>query len=261
MGFTVRRMAKTPTESSPPDSAEDTSSKRSTGAALMTLDISSHCVVPSRTRPWDGTKDVPFDSPTAKYTATWRSFLMFCARSPRNASSDVGLFNRVFKALMENLQFQAIAAREGPSRNFAAGNIKVAECSPDLSDQDCIDCIVRGCYGVTNVFVGLPSCNTPSQKCNSLSGNKNSSTRTVTIAVVSSVTGFLGLLISICYYLRRKKAKEISSEKASTSCDDPDEIASKVFGQFDFDRIRDATNDFSEANKLGQGGFGAVYRT
>ncbi|KAK7274652.1 hypothetical protein RIF29_15748 [Crotalaria pallida] len=30
--------------------------------------------------------------------------------------------------------------------------------------------------------------------------------------------------------------------------------------QFNFDTIRDATNDFSDSNKLGQGGFGAVYR-
>ena len=30
--------------------------------------------------------------------------------------------------------------------------------------------------------------------------------------------------------------------------------------QFDFSTIRAATDDFSEANKLGQGGFGAVYK-
>ncbi|KAL0313919.1 UNVERIFIED_CONTAM: Cysteine-rich receptor-like protein kinase [Sesamum angustifolium] len=30
--------------------------------------------------------------------------------------------------------------------------------------------------------------------------------------------------------------------------------------QYDFEKIRAATNDFSEANKLGQGGFGAVYK-
>jgi len=30
--------------------------------------------------------------------------------------------------------------------------------------------------------------------------------------------------------------------------------------QFNFDTIRVATEDFSDSNKLGQGGFGAVYR-
>ncbi|PON70490.1 Tyrosine-protein kinase, partial [Trema orientale] len=46
---------------------------------------------------------------------------------------------------------------------------------------------------------------------------------------------------------------------ASNSCEDAEEI-SEEFSQFDFERIRDATNDFSDANKLGQGGFGAVYK-
>ena len=39
-----------------------------------------------------------------------------------------------------------------------------------------------------------------------------------------------------------------------------DEIMSTEALQFDFDSIRAATNNFSEANKLGRGGFGAVYR-
>jgi len=30
--------------------------------------------------------------------------------------------------------------------------------------------------------------------------------------------------------------------------------------QYNFNTIRDATNGFADSNKLGQGGFGAVYR-
>jgi hypothetical protein len=30
--------------------------------------------------------------------------------------------------------------------------------------------------------------------------------------------------------------------------------------QYDFENIRSATDDFSDENKLGQGGFGAVYK-
>ena len=45
-----------------------------------------------------------------------------------------------------------------------------------------------------------------------------------------------------------------------SSCKDVDEIGSVESLQFDFSIIRAATNDFSEANKLGQGGFGAVYK-
>ena len=46
-----------------------------------------------------------------------------------------------------------------------------------------------------------------------------------------------------------------------SSCKDiDDEISSVESLQFDFSTISAATDDFSEANKLGQGGFGAVYK-
>ena len=45
------------------------------------------------------------------------------------------------------------------------------------------------------------------------------------------------------------------------SCEDiDDEIPSVESLQFNFITISVATDDFSEANKLGQGGFGAVYK-
>ncbi len=39
-----------------------------------------------------------------------------------------------------------------------------------------------------------------------------------------------------------------------------DEISSAESLQFDFGTIKVATENFSNANKLGQGGFGAVYK-
>lgn len=39
-----------------------------------------------------------------------------------------------------------------------------------------------------------------------------------------------------------------------------DRIRSMESLQFDFGTIRVATDNFSEANKLGEGGFGAVYK-
>jgi hypothetical protein len=47
-----------------------------------------------------------------------------------------------------------------------------------------------------------------------------------------------------------------------SSCEavDDDEIRNVESLQFDFSIIRVATDNFSEANKLGQGGFGAVYK-
>ena len=39
-----------------------------------------------------------------------------------------------------------------------------------------------------------------------------------------------------------------------------DEISIVESLQYDFDTIKFATDDFSNLNKLGQGGFGAVYK-
>ena len=47
---------------------------------------------------------------------------------------------------------------------------------------------------------------------------------------------------------------------AGPSCETVEEIGSQESLQYDFETIRFATNNFSDANKLGQGGFGAVYR-
>ncbi len=46
----------------------------------------------------------------------------------------------------------------------------------------------------------------------------------------------------------------------SSSGESEDEIRSVEFLQLDFGTIKVATDDFSDANKLGQGGFGVVYK-
>jgi hypothetical protein len=46
----------------------------------------------------------------------------------------------------------------------------------------------------------------------------------------------------------------------SLDAEDADATGSVESLQFDFGTIRVATDDFSEANKLEQGGFGSVYR-
>lgn len=43
-------------------------------------------------------------------------------------------------------------------------------------------------------------------------------------------------------------------------CEGVDELMSVESLEFDLNSIRVATDNFSDANKLGQGGFGAVYK-
>ncbi|KAF9588316.1 hypothetical protein IFM89_008733 [Coptis chinensis] len=62
--------------------------------------------------------------------------------------------------------------------------------------------------------------------------------------------------VTICYSLRRRK---IEGDVAQIR-KDVDEMSSVESLQFDFGTVRAATDNFCDANKLGQGGFGYVYK-
>jgi hypothetical protein len=64
----------------------------------------------------------------------------------------------------------------------------------------------------------------------------------------------LNCLISLSSIIELVSSCEAQEENE----DDEIEISESL--RFNFDTIRDATNDFVESNKLGQGGFGIVYK-
>ncbi|KAL6514626.1 hypothetical protein OROGR_020205 [Orobanche gracilis] len=92
--------------------------------------------------------------------------------------------------------------------------------------------------------------------------SRKSKTSQIALAVVVVVALVLGFIIII--YLRVRKPKKsfevLNPFPYEAQEDDAGEIQTIDSLQFSFDTIRDATNDFSDANKLGQGGFGIVYR-
>lgn len=74
--------------------------------------------------------------------------------------------------------------------------------------------------------------------------------RTLFIIGVPIVT-LLTIFNIACIILQRKSKKEVESN---------DEIPQPDSLQYDLESIRVATTNFSDANKLGQGGFGFVYK-
>ncbi|XP_062007002.1 cysteine-rich receptor-like protein kinase 10 [Rosa rugosa] len=83
--------------------------------------------------------------------------------------------------------------------------------------------------------------------------------RTV-ILVVVPITVSLVLTVCICIYLRARKTEKKLDQSKLPGAEDADESRSAESLQFDFGTIRVVTDDFSEPYKLGQGGFGSVYR-
>ncbi|RXH99338.1 hypothetical protein DVH24_011663 [Malus domestica] len=171
----------------------------------------------------------------------------------------------------------------------------LAQCTPDISEQKCSECLT-GAFGVFGKYfygseggqVYQPSCyfrfevypfydpttvtqlpspppitpptNSPpsTNTTNTSQGSKNNKSRTIIIIVVPIIASLV-LVMSMGICLRVRKAKKKLQSNLIPG-EDVDEIGSAESLQFNFDTIRIATDDFSEANKLGQGGFGSVYK-
>ncbi|XP_062014410.1 cysteine-rich receptor-like protein kinase 10 [Rosa rugosa] len=84
---------------------------------------------------------------------------------------------------------------------------------------------------------------------------KSNTKKTIIIIIVVVIAFVTMLLGGLCIFLRVKQPR-VKLENHDTS----EEVSFVDSLQYDFENIRSATDDFSDENKLGQGGFGAVYK-
>lgn len=207
----------------------------------------------------------------------------------RNNSNvtDFNQFNPVLISLMNNLS--RAAAVGGALQKYAAENATDPDlidkiyafvmCTPDLSEQDCGECLATAtgkisqfCFGKIGCRILQPSCSlryeigaflesTANRRRSLLDKAPTSSPpapvegkkkdNKVVIAIFSSLLSVLSLVLCVCCYLRIKRAREKNAL---------DEILRAESLQNDFAAIQAATNNFSDKNKLGEGGFGPVYK-
>ncbi|KAJ9563284.1 LOW QUALITY PROTEIN: hypothetical protein OSB04_008444, partial [Centaurea solstitialis] len=164
------------------------------------------------------------------------------------------------------------------------------QCTPELTEQQCSGCLADAIDEFSNWESGkaggrslLPMCNiryaiyqfykkttllvspppsSSSPPIRSSPVKKNDATRTirpvmVVILVVIVVLVIIFTLLCIYIRLRTKKQKLIKNKNNKSETMDLGTMESL---RYNFSAVRVATNDFSENNKLGEGGFEAVYK-
>ncbi|KAJ0693559.1 putative protein kinase RLK-Pelle-DLSV family [Helianthus annuus] len=156
----------------------------------------------------------------------------------------------------------------------------LAQCTPDLTSEQCGNCLrdmvarLNGCCRVKlGVRILSPKCNIryedhlfyenvnvtispPSQGQPPLviPARKDTSLTLIVTSMVMATSAFVMIVVSICIFamLRKKKLLEKSIENKLSRIVE--------FSEYDFHTVKKATNDFSEDNKIGHGGFGVVYK-
>ncbi|KAF8090843.1 hypothetical protein N665_0463s0002 [Sinapis alba] len=183
------------------------------------------------------------------------------------------------------------AAAGGSMRKYAQGNITellpsrtffaVVQCTPDLSEKDCNDCLNYGFRNATKGRSGIrwfcPSCNfqlesnlrffgleshyehdlplAPPEPRPEIGPEPGEDKLNIILIAVGSVVG-LAIMVAYLYFLLTRKKRKGKQGKHVQD----DKIKDAQLLQLDFETIRVATNNFSPGNQLGEGGFGAVYK-
>ncbi|KAI3829353.1 hypothetical protein L1987_03473 [Smallanthus sonchifolius] len=148
------------------------------------------------------------------------------------------------------------------------------QCTPDLSGPDCNKCLHvsierlrQYCYGREGARVLAPSCNVRFEIYNFLQfptassdkpGKKRRSSKI--IAAVVATVGFLSVTLVLCYFFIEKKRHHPIARSDFKDKTDESEMITEESLQFELGTIEEATNNFSNENKIGEGGFGVVYK-
>ncbi|KAJ6377320.1 hypothetical protein OIU76_026316 [Salix suchowensis] len=188
---------------------------------------------------------------------------------------DVTRFKQAVQTLFARLR--ARAASGNSFKKFASGNqsagvqtvYATSQCTPDLSEEQCSRCLLDlfghisdCCDGSIGATLTTPSCNLRWDIVNFFSGTleilspttlpapsqgkkSNTAVRIIVITVVT-VVGVMILVIYICLFIRTRKQREKERVEIANKIESAESL------QFAFSSIQDATEDFSEKNRLGQ---------
>ncbi|KAI3889551.1 hypothetical protein MKW92_038705 [Papaver armeniacum] len=209
------------------------------------------------------------------------SFTLPNANSVTNPEEFNSGFDKLTKNLLAEVASNGVSSSSSSTNKklYAIGDIEItpsqkiyglAQCSSDISVNNCTQCLRGEIDDIRKRFSGREggrvicwSCyfryeTSPFYELNATSPQRTKrkfSLKLFLIIFVPSAVIVLSIMI-ILYFCIIKRKKKVLEKKI----EDIDEIQSDESLQFNFSTISAATNNFSDANKLGRGGFGTVYK-
>ncbi|CAN7119100.1 unnamed protein product [Brassica rapa subsp. narinosa] len=188
-----------------------------------------------------------------------------------------------FSKVVLSLMNKAAEEATGSSRKFAFKKENYAssqtvyvlvQCMPDLTTVKCSDCLQQSIKNLPRDKIGArlllsgctlrydiyPFYNETYQEVasNDMHGKEENSMQVIIIAIVVPLGVYVLLFIVISSFYVTTRLK--NTYETATADDGGDDITTAGSFQFDFNAVEAATDNFSERNKLGQGGFGEVYK-
>ncbi|XP_019086461.1 PREDICTED: cysteine-rich receptor-like protein kinase 19 isoform X1 [Camelina sativa] len=222
-------------------------------------------------------------------TVTYNGYLLM--DNTNNISSNQNQIEQ-FVGLMSFTMNRAALEAANSSRKLSTIKIYLTElqtvygllqCTPDLTRQDCLSCLQSSIDRIPLYQIGArfnyPSCNAryevypfynesaietppisalpPASAPQPPRPGEGRNSSVIVIAVVVPITVLFLLFIAVFYFRTKRKRTIYGTEPLAG---DRDDLTTAGSLQFDFKVIEAATNNFSQSNKLGEGGFGEVYK-
>ncbi|CAD5328791.1 unnamed protein product [Arabidopsis thaliana] len=212
----------------------------------------------------------------------------FIMRNTNTISPIQNQINQFTNLVLSNMNQAAIEAADS-SRKFSTIKNEwsalqtfygLVQCTPDLSRQDCFSCLTSSINRMMPLFrIGArhfwPSCNSryelydfynetaigtpppplPPLASPSLPDKSGNSNVVVVAVVVPVIVVVLIFIAGYCFFAKRAK----KTYGTTPALDEEDKTTIESL-RLDYRAIQAATNDFSENNKIGRGGFGDVYK-
>ncbi|CAB79268.1 protein kinase-like protein [Arabidopsis thaliana] len=231
-------------------------------------------------------RNIFMDTVTTTTIITWNTQKVTADQSDR--------FNDAVLSLMKK---SAEEAANSTSKKFAVKKSDFSssqslyasvQCIPDLTSEDCVMCLQQSIKELYFNKVGgrflVPSCNSryevypfyketiegtvlpppvsapplPLVSTPSFPPGKGKNSTVIIIAIVVPVAISVLICVAVFSFHASKRAKKTYDTPGAN--DEEDDITTAGSLQFDFKVIEAATDKFSMCNKLGQGGFGQVYK-